>query len=111
MELTTLLGFTVLPQAQYFGVLPTGTLFKRPGHKFYLQLLKPPEQAAVQAWQGKLTRGRFGAPDITVLVAQLSERGVNFVDSNSVHTSDTRPVTYLGGTSFEFVKSNLGAGK
>ena len=106
-----LLGFTVLPQGQYFGVLPKGTLLESPCHKFYLQLVEPPEQAAVLAWQEKLTRVGFGAPDITVLVAQLSARGVNFVESNSVHTSDKGAVTYLGGTSFEFVKSHLGAGK
>lgn len=106
-----LLGFTVLPQGQYFGVLPKGTLLESPCHKFYLQLVEPPEQAAVLAWQEKLTRVGFGAPDITVLVAQLSARGVNFVESSSVHTSDKGAVTYLGGTSFEFVKSHLGAGK
>src|SRR5947208_9528986 len=32
----TLFGFTVLPQGQYFGVLPKGTLLERPFRKFYL---------------------------------------------------------------------------
>jgi hypothetical protein len=32
---------------------------------------------------------------------------VSFVESDSVHTSDRGAVTYLGGTSFEFVKSHL----
>ena len=67
------------------------------------------EQAAVLAWQEKLTRVGFGAPDITALVAQLAARCVTFIESNSVHTSDKGAVTYLGGTSFEFVKSRLGA--
>ena len=104
-----LFGFTVLPQGQYFGVLPKGTLLESPCRKFYLQLVEPPEQAAVLAWQEKLTRVGFGAPDITALVAQLGARGVSFIESNSVHTSDKGAVSYLGGTSFEFVKSHLGA--
>lgn len=103
-----LFGFTVLPQGQYFGVLPKGTLLESPCRKFYLQLVEPPEQAAVLAWQEKLTRVGFGAADIAELVKQLTARGVNFVESNSVHTSDRGAVTYLGGTSFEFVKSHLG---
>lgn len=106
-----LFAFTVLPQGQYFGVLPKGTLLESPCRKFYLQLVEPPEQAAVLAWQEKLTRVGFGAPDITALVAQLATRGVTFIESNSVHTSGKGAVTYLGGTSFEFVKSHLGAGK
>lgn len=102
-----LFGFLVLPQGQYFGVLPKGTLLESPCLRFYLQLVEPPEQAAVLAWQEKLTRVGFGAPDITALVAQLRARGVTFVESDSVHTSDRGAVTYLGGTSFEFVKSHL----
>jgi len=102
-----LFGFLVLPQGQYFGVLPKGTLLESPCQRFYLQLVEPPEQAAVLAWQERLTRVGFGAPDITALVAQLRTRGVNFVESDSVHTSDRGAVTYLGGTSFEFVRSHL----
>lgn len=102
-----LFGFSVLPSGQYFGVLPKGTLLESPCHKFYLQLVEPPEQAAMLAWQEKLTRVGFGSNDIPALVAQLTERGVRFVESDSVHTSDRGAVTYLGGTSFEFVKSHL----
>lgn len=103
-----LFGFSVLPTGQYFGVLPKGTLLESPCHKFYLQLVEPPEQAAMLAWQEKLTRVGFGSNDIPALVKQLTERGVRFVESDSVHTSDRGAVTYLGGTSFEFVKSHLG---
>lgn len=103
-----LFGFSVLPTGQYFGVLPRGTLLESPCHKFYLQLVEPPEQAAMLAWQEKLARVGFGSNDIPALVKQLTERGVRFVESDSVHTSDRGAVTYLGGTSFEFVKSHLG---
>jgi 4-hydroxyphenylpyruvate dioxygenase len=102
-----LFGFSVLPQGQYFGVLPKGTLLESPCNKFYLQLVEPPENATVLAWQEKLTRVGFGAPDITRLVKELAARSVSFVESDSVHTSDRGAVTYLGGTSFEFVKSHL----
>lgn len=106
-----LFGFSVLPTGQYFGVLPKGTLLESPCHKFYLQLVEPPEQAAMLAWQEKLARVGFGSSDIPALVRQLTERGVRFVESDSVHTSDRGAVTYLGGTSFEFVKSHVGAVK
>jgi len=106
-----LFGFSVLPQGQYFGVLPKGTLLESPCHKFYLQLVEPPEQAAVLAWQEKLSRVGFGAADIPALVKALTARGVTFIESDSVHTSDRGAVTYLGGTSFEFVKSHLGASR
>jgi len=96
---------------QYFGVLPKGTLLESPCHKFYLQLVEPPEQAAMLAWPEKLARVGFGSHDIPARVNQLTERGVRFVESDSVHTSDRGAVTYLGGTSFEFVKSHLGATK
>ena len=39
---TQLLGFSVLPVGQYFGILPKGTLLEAPSGKFYLQLLEPP---------------------------------------------------------------------
>ena len=103
-----LFGFSVLPTGQYFGVLPKGTLLESPCHKFYLQLVEPPEQAAMLAWQEKLARVGFGSHDIPALVKQLTDRGVRFVESDSVHTSERGAVTYLGGTSFEFVKSHLG---
>ena len=102
-----LFGFSVLPLGQYFGVLPKGTLLESPCKKFYLQLVEPPEQAAVLAWQEKLTRVGFGAPDIGVLVAELKARGLSFVESDSVNTNERGAVCYLGGTSFEFVKSHL----
>jgi 4-hydroxyphenylpyruvate dioxygenase len=104
-----LFGFSVLPTGQYFGVLPKGTLLESPCHKFYLQLVEPPEQAAMLTWQEKLTRVGFGSNKIPALVTQLTERGVRFVESDSVHTSERGAVCYLGGTSFEFVKSHLGS--
>src|SRR5260221_7701180 len=41
-----LFGFTGLPQGKYFGFLPKRTLLERPFHKFYLQLIDPPQVSA-----------------------------------------------------------------
>ena len=49
----SLFGFTVLPQGQYFGVLPKGTLLESPCHKFYLQL----DRAAAGLGGNPLGRG------------------------------------------------------
>jgi 4-hydroxyphenylpyruvate dioxygenase len=102
-----LFGFRVLPNGEYFGVLPKGTLLESPCHRFYLQLVEPPEATVDLDWQERLTRVGLGAPIIPKLVASLESRGVHFIETNAVHTSDRGAVTYLGGTSFEFVKSHL----
>jgi 4-hydroxyphenylpyruvate dioxygenase len=104
-----LFGFSVLPDGLYFGVLPKGTLLESPCHRFYLQLVEPPETTSELNWEERLTRIGLGAPNIPALVATLSDRGVRFVESSVVHTSDKGAVTYLGGTSFEFVKSHIEA--
>jgi 4-hydroxyphenylpyruvate dioxygenase len=104
-----LLEFNVLPQGQYFGVLPKGVLLESPCSKFYLQLVEPPEPSGDVEWNEQLTRVGFGAPDIPALVQTLAARGVKFVESSQVHTTERGAVCYLGGTSFEFVRSHLGA--
>jgi 4-hydroxyphenylpyruvate dioxygenase len=104
-----LFGFRVLPDGEYFGVLPKGTLLESPCHRFYLQLVEPPETTGELNWDERLTRIGLGAPAIPALVDSLAKRGVRFIESSAVHTSDRGAVTYLGGTSFEFVKSHIEA--
>lgn len=104
-----LFGFSVLPHGAYFGVLPKGTLLESPCHRFYLQLVEPPEANGEIDWDERLSRVGIGAADISSLVATLSGRGVRFIESSAVHTSDRGAVSYLGGTSFEFVKSHIEA--
>lgn len=103
-----LLDFRILPEGEYFGVLPKGVLLESPCKRFYLQLVQPPESTADIDWSERLTRVGFGASDIPALVKTLSERGVRFVEATHVHTSERGAVCYLGGTSFEFVRSHLG---
>src|SRR5216117_1771862 len=59
---TQLLGFTVLPGGQYFGIMPKGTLLESPCHKFYLQLLEPPPGSEDIKWEERLLRIGLGAP-------------------------------------------------
>jgi 4-hydroxyphenylpyruvate dioxygenase len=103
-----LLGFSVLPRGQYFGVLPKGTLLESPCHKFYLQLIEPPPGAEEIHWDEGLVRVGLGAPDVPAAVRELKKRGVVFVDHGAVQPSDKGALTqvYLGGVNFELVVSH-----
>jgi 4-hydroxyphenylpyruvate dioxygenase len=104
-----LLGFRVLPQGQYFGILPKGTLLESPCKKFYLQLIEPPPGAEDIVWDEEWLRLGLGAPDVLAATRTLRERGVVFVDRDSLHTSEKGALTqfYMDGVSFEFVHSHL----
>ncbi len=104
-----LFGFTVLPQGKYFGVLPKGTLLESPCHKFYLQLIEPPQGSDEIHWDEGLVRVGLGAPDIRVATKALQEHGIVFIDRGAVQPSDKGALTqvYLGGVTFELVVSNL----
>jgi len=105
----TLFGFSVLPQGQYFGVLPKGTLLESPCHKFYLQLVEPPPGSEEIHWDEGLVRVGLGAPDIPKAVKALKDRGIVFVDHGAVQPSDKGALTqvYLDGVNFELVVSHL----
>ncbi len=107
-----LLGFTPLPGGQYFGILPKGTLLASPDRKFYLQLIEPPPGAEDIDWDEQLLRVGIGAPDVEQATAALRARGVVFVDRMPVQPSAKGALTqvYLGGVTFELVKSDLAAG-
>jgi 4-hydroxyphenylpyruvate dioxygenase len=104
----TLFGCSVLPQGRYFGVLPTGTLLESPCHKFYLQLIEPPPEAAGR-WEEGLVRIGLGARDVPAAVRALTERGIVFVDRGGVQPSDKGALTqlYLASVTFELVVSHL----
>jgi 4-hydroxyphenylpyruvate dioxygenase len=105
----TLFGFEVLPQGEYFGVLPKGTLLESPCHKFYLQLIEPPPGAEEMRWEEGLVRVGLGAADVPKAVKALQERGIVFVDHGAVQPSDKGALTqvYLEGVTFELVVSHL----
>jgi 4-hydroxyphenylpyruvate dioxygenase len=105
----TLFGFSVLPEGQYFGILPKGTLLESPCHKFYLQLIEPPLGPEALTWDERLVRIGFGTPDVPAATRELQERGIVFVDRAPVQPSDKGALTqiYLGGVTFELVVSHL----
>jgi len=104
-----LFGFSVLPEGQYFGVLPKGTLLESPCHKFYLQLIEPPPGSEEIHWEEQLVRIGLGAPDVPAATQALKGRGVVFVDRGPVQPSEKGALTqvYLGGVTFELVVSRL----
>lgn len=103
------LGFTVLPSGQYFGILPKGTLLQSACGKFYLQLLEPPPGADDIEWDERLVRLGIGAPDVRAATAALAQRGIVFIDREPIQPSDKGALTqiYLGGVTFELVRSHL----
>jgi 4-hydroxyphenylpyruvate dioxygenase len=107
----SLFGFSVLPQGQYFGILPKGTLLESPCRKFYLQLIEPPPGSEESHWDEALVRLGLGARDAPAATRALQERGIAFVDRGPVQPSQKGALTqaYLGGVNFELVVSHLKA--
>jgi 4-hydroxyphenylpyruvate dioxygenase len=105
----TLFGFSVLPQGQYFGVLPKGTLLESPCHKFYLQLIEPPPGSEDIHWDEGLVRIGLGAPDVPAATRALQERGIVFIDRGPVQPSGKGALTqvYFSAVTFELVVSHL----
>jgi 4-hydroxyphenylpyruvate dioxygenase len=103
-----LFGFTDLPAEQRFGILPKGRILSSPGplaSRFYIQLIEPdPSVLDVEGDEG-LQRIGLGAADVLGAVAELSRRGVEFVESRGVHTEGRGALTktWLGSVSFELV--------
>ena len=105
-----LFGFSVLPEGEYFGVLPKGTLLESPCHKFYLQLIEPPPSGPGDGRRDEsLVRVGLGTRDVPAAVRALAERGIVFVDRGAVQPSDKGALTqvYLGSVTFELVVSHL----
>jgi 4-hydroxyphenylpyruvate dioxygenase len=107
-----LLGFSVLPEGKFFGILPKGTLLEGPCRNFYLQLIEPPPGSEDIEWDEGLLRTGLGAPDVRAATRALKERGVVFIDHGAVQPSEKGALTqvYLGGVTFELVVSHLKPG-
>jgi 4-hydroxyphenylpyruvate dioxygenase len=101
---TSLFGFRELPSDQRFGILPRGSVLASPCGSFFLQLIEP-EALVVDDSGERLQRVAFGAADVPAAVKALRSRGVDFVETDTLHTEVrgalTRPV--LGGLMFELV--------
>lgn len=103
-----LLGFAALPADQRFGILPKGRILQSPcppDSRFYIQLIEPEVGLLDLEGHEQLQRVGLGTADVLATVAQLSQRGVEFVQSKAVHTEARGALTrtWLGSVSFELV--------
>ena len=104
-------GFTPLPDRVRFGIMPKGLLLQSPCRSFYLQLIEPDGVAQYAPADEHLQRIGFGTPDVLATIALLEKRGVEFVASEQVHSSDRGALTKpsLGGVMFELVHNEPAA--
>ncbi len=106
----TLLGATLIPDEQRFGIMPAGKLMRTPaiaaGHSFMLQLVEPAPDAPDP--RERLQRIGLGVPDVLAAVQALRARGVEFIESEAAHTEQRGAITrtYLGSVVFELVHSS-----
>ena len=100
----TLFGFRVLRDDERFGILPRGRVLQSPDLSFYWQLIEP-DPVMVADSDERLQRVAFGAPDVLVAVNALQARGVNFVETSSLHVESRGALTktWFGGLMFELV--------
>lgn len=109
-----LFGFTDLPPEQRFGILPKGRILRSPGvaaSRFYIQLIEPEIGVLDVEDDEGLQRVGLGTANVLATVAELGKRGVEFVESRSVHTEKRGALTktWMGSVSFELVHSERGA--
>lgn len=98
-------GFTPLPNTVRFGIMPMGVLLQSPCRKFFLQLIQPEGAAQYAPMEEHLQRIGLGTPDVIEAAAELESRGIGFLASEKVHTSERGALTnvLLGGVMFELV--------
>ena len=102
---TELFGFRVLPDETRYGILPKGRILVSPCGRFHLQLIEPmPGILEVEPTE-MLQRVGLGTPDVLATVAALKKRGVEFVESQDVHSETRGALTKgtLGGVMLELV--------
>ena len=98
-------GFAPLAADVRFGILPKGLLLESPCRGFYLQLIEPDDTAQFAPADEHLQRIGFGTPDVLATVGILEQRGVEFLASDKVRTSERGALTKarLGSVMFELV--------
>jgi 4-hydroxyphenylpyruvate dioxygenase len=98
-------GFAPLPDTVRFGIMPKGLLLRSPCHSFFLQLIEPDEVARFAPAEEHLQRIGFGTPDVLATVGLLEKRGIEFLTSEKVRSSERGALTKstLGSVMFELV--------
>ena len=110
---SALFGFTALPAEERFGILPKGRILRSPCTSFYLQLIEPEPGVLDVEDDECLQRMGLGTPDVPATVAQLRQRGVEFVASKgaSLDVRGALTRTVMGGVMFELVHDERPAAK
>ena len=98
-------GFVAIPDTVRFGIMPRGLLLQSPCKKFYLQLIEPEGAAQNAPIDEQLQRVGLGTTDVIVAAGELEKRGIEFLATDKVHTSERGALTkaVLGGVMFELV--------
>ncbi|WP_305072390.1 VOC family protein [Propionivibrio sp.] len=105
-----ILGFRPLPDTVRFGIMPKGLLLQSPCGKFCLQLIEPDGAAQFAPMEEHFQRIGLGTPDVISTARELEKRGIEFLSTDKVHTSERGALTasMLGGVMFELVHTNDG---
>lgn len=103
-------GFRQLPDAVRFGIMPKGLLLQSPCEKFYLQLIEPEGAAQYAPMEEHFQRIGLGTPDVIGTTRELGNRGIDFLATEKVHTTERGALTtaMLGGVMFELVHTEDG---
>jgi 4-hydroxyphenylpyruvate dioxygenase len=103
-------GFVAIPDTVRFGIMPRGLLLQSPCKKFYLQLIEPDGAAQYAPIEEQLQRIGLGTPDVIAAAGELEKRGIEFLATDKVHTSERGALTkaVLGGVMFELVHAEAG---
>ena len=98
-------GFTPIADDIRYGIMPNGLLLQSPCKKFFLQLIEPEGAAQFAPMEEHLQRIGLGTPDVISTVSALEKRGIEFLTTEKVHTSERGALTksVLGGVMFELV--------
>ena len=118
---SALFGFSALPAEERFGILPKGRILRSPHNNefgdasgtFYLQLIEPEPGVLDVEDDECLQRMGLGTPDVQATVAQLRQRGVEFLASKGAETEGRGALTrtVMGSVMFELVHDDRsGAG-
>jgi 4-hydroxyphenylpyruvate dioxygenase len=100
-----LFGFSSLPPEERFGILPKGRILRSPDQSFYVQLIEPEPGVLDVEDDECLQRIGLGTPDVPATVAQLRQRGVEFVASKGPQMDSRGALTrtVMGSVMFELV--------
>ena len=99
-----LFGFVPVPAQQQFGILPKGSILASPCGSLYWQLIEPDADHVGDTTEA-LARVALRTPDVPRAVAHLRKLGLDFVETDQLHTEQRGAISqaYLGGVMFELV--------